>query len=115
MKITGSIKDDTLILYLNGELDHHSADSTREAVDNMLARYRFKKVIFNLSELNFIDSSGIGVFYGRRKLIKTDGGKCAFASVNPKIGRFIHISGLNKMFEVYDTEEDALEAWAEQI
>ena len=31
MKIAGSIKNDTLILYFNGELDHHSAQATREA------------------------------------------------------------------------------------
>ena len=36
LKITGSIKNDTLILYFNGELDHHSAQETREAIDNML-------------------------------------------------------------------------------
>ncbi len=115
MKVTGSIKNDTLILYFNGELDHHSAGATREAIDNMLQRYGFRKVIFNLSDMNFIDSSGIGVFYGRRKLIKADGGKCALANVNPKIERFIHISGLDKMFELYETEDDALEAWGEVI
>lgn len=115
MKITGSIKNDTLILYFNGELDHHSAQTTGEAIDNMLERYGFKKVIFDLAELSFIDSSGIGVFYGRRKLIKSDGGKCALADINKKIERFIHISGLDRMFELYDSEEDALEAWGKQL
>ena len=115
LKITGSIKNDTLILYFNGELDHHSAQETREAIDNMLERCRFRKVIFNLAELSFIDSSGIGVFYGRRKLIKMDDGKCALVCINTRIERFIHISGLDRMFELYETEDDALEAWGEQL
>lgn len=115
MKITGTIRSDTLVLYFNGELDHHSADATRQAIDNMLRRYRFGKVIFNLAELTFIDSSGIGVFYGRRKLIKMDNGKCALVCVNDRIERFISISGLDKMFEIYATEDEALEAWGEKI
>ncbi len=115
MKIAGSIKNDTLILYFNGELDHHSAQATREAIDNMLERCRFRKVIFNLADLSFIDSSGIGVFYGRRKLIKMDDGKCALVCINTRIERFIHISGLDRMFELYETEDDALEAWGEQL
>ena len=115
MKITGSIRNDTLILYFNGELDHHSAASTAEAIDNMLQRYRFNKVIFNLGELSFIDSSGIGVFYGRRKIIKMDNGKCALVCINNKIERFIKVSGLDKMFEIFDTEDDAMEDWGEQV
>ncbi len=116
MKITGSIKnDDTLILYFNGELDHHSADPTRDAIDNMLLKYRFGKVIFNLEEMTFIDSSGIGVFYGRRRSIKMDGGRCALVGVNPKIERFIAVSGLDRMFEVFETENDALAAWGETV
>lgn len=115
MKITGSIRNDALILYFNGELDHHSAEATRLAVDNMLRRYRFGKVIFELSGLNFIDSSGIGVFYGRRKLIKMDNGRCALVSVNDRIARFISVSGLDKMFEVYGTEDECLEAWDERM
>lgn len=115
MKITGSIMNDTLILYFNGELDHHSAEATRIAVDNMLQRYRFRKVIFNLSDLSFIDSSGIGVFYGRRKLIKLENGRCALVCVNSSIERFIRVSGLDRMFEIYDNENDAMEAWGEQV
>lgn len=115
MKITGSIRQETLVLYFNGELDHHSADSTREAIDNMIQRYRFNRVIFNLSELNFIDSSGIGVFYGRRKIIKMDGGRCAIVGITKRIERFIHVSGLDKMFEIYLDEDEALAVWNESI
>lgn len=115
LKITGSIRQETLILYFNGELDHHSADSTREAIDNMIQRYRFNRVIFNLSELSFIDSSGIGVFYGRRKIIKMDGGRCAIVGITKKTERFIHVSGLDKMFEIYSDEDEALAVWNESI
>ncbi len=111
----GSIRDNALILYLDGELDHHSAETAKEAIDNMLQRYRFKKVIFNLTELAFIDSSGIGVFYGRRKIIKANSGKCALVGINSKIDRFIKVSGLDKMFDVYPTEDDALCAWEDAL
>ena len=113
MKITGSIRKDTLVLYFNGELDHHAADATRESIDNMIQRYRFSKVIFNLAELSFIDSSGIGVFYGRRKIIKLDGGRCAIVGIHQGIARFIHVSGLDKMFEIFSDEDEAISAWEE--
>jgi len=113
LKITGSIKQDTLILYFDGELDHHTATATREAIDNMIQRYRFGKVIFNLSSLTFIDSSGIGVFYGRRRMIRLDGGRCAIVGVTKRIERFIHVSGLDKAFELYKDEDEALAVWSE--
>ena len=111
MRITGSIKDNTLILYLAGELDHHSAASARDAMENMLQKYRFHKLILDLSEMTFIDSSGIGVFYGRLNAIKAVGGRAALVGVNDKINRFIRISGLDKCFEVYPDEQSALDAF----
>ena len=114
MKITGSIKNNILILYLSGELDHHSAASTREAMENMQQKYRFHKLILDLSEMTFIDSSGIGVFYGRLNAIKSVGGRAALVGLNDKISRFIHISGLDKCFEVYPDEQSAVDVFTQE-
>jgi len=110
LKVTGKIKDDILVLYLEGELDHHSADATREAIDNIMSRRKLKKVIFDLSELTFMDSSGISVFYGRYKNIMSLNGRAILVGINDKVRRFAEVAGLYRIFEVYQGEEEAIRA-----
>ncbi len=60
-----------LTLKLNGELDHHSAPKIREDLDKKILQSGADTIIFDLSDLTFMDSSGIGVLLGRYKLFAT--------------------------------------------
>lgn len=57
-----------LKLKLEGELDHHSAERMRRRLDSEILKSGARTVIFDLSGLTFMDSSGIGVLLGRYKL-----------------------------------------------
>ncbi|GIP20175.1 MULTISPECIES: anti-sigma F factor antagonist [Paenibacillus] len=99
---------DTLIVRLQGELDHHTADSVRLQLDEEIARGRCKDLIFSLKSLQFMDSSGLGVILGRYKLIKQKGGRMAICDVNPPVYRLFEMSGLFKIMPVFDDEGAAL-------
>ena len=58
------------ILSLIGELDEHSAYHSRIELDDMFGENGFNQVIIDLSELDFMDSTGIGVLIGRYKKLK---------------------------------------------
>ena len=70
MEIKHRIYENTLYVILSGELDEHSAHKTRICLDDIFSRPCFEQVIIDLSELDFMDSTGIGVLVGRYKKLK---------------------------------------------
>ena len=71
MQIKNRIYNNTLYVVLSGELDEHSAQSVRISLDEMFEGEGFNQVIIDLSELDFMDSTGIGVMLGRYKKLKS--------------------------------------------
>lgn len=70
MQIKNRIYENTLYVILSGELDEHSAYQTRIGLDDIFSKPNFNQVIIDLSELEFMDSTGIGVLVGRYKKLK---------------------------------------------
>ncbi len=70
MKLKSRIYNGSLYVLLCGELDTCSAGYVREELDKVFGSGIFKQVIIDLSELQFMDSTGIGVLIGRYKKLK---------------------------------------------
>jgi stage II sporulation protein AA (anti-sigma F factor antagonist) len=97
-----------LIVYMTGELDHHSADEVRIKVDDRLERENIIYLIMDFSGVSFMDSSGIGAVIGRYKKISARGGKVSITHVNEPIRRVFELSGLFKIINLYDSVEEAI-------
>ena len=61
MNITYSKKDRLLKIELTEEIDQHTADKVRRKIDDEIERYIPRKIIFDFSNITFMDSSGIGM------------------------------------------------------
>lgn len=70
MQIKSRVHKNVLYVLLCGELDEHSANYTRITLDEIFDEPNFEKIIIDLSELDFMDSTGIGVLIGRYKKMK---------------------------------------------
>lgn len=70
MQIRNRIYNNTLYVILSGDLDEHSAQHTRLTLDEIFEEKGFNQIIIDLSELDFMDSTGIGVLIGRYKKMK---------------------------------------------
>ncbi len=108
MQITLKLCHKTLIVKLIGELDHHEAEPTRMVIERTIAERDAKNLIFDFSDLSFMDSSGIGMIIGRYKLIHSLGGQVALVCTKPQTERLITMSGLKKLMTVYPGVENAL-------
>nr|ABE97155.1 SpoIIAA [Pasteuria ramosa] len=97
-----------LVVRLSGELDHHTGKKLREVVDDALAKGEISDVVFNMEELTFMDSSGLGVMLGRYRRITKNGGRLIFCSVQPAILRLMEMVGLCKLATLYDSERIAV-------
>ena len=98
MKIK-SVKDKSVIyLYLYGELDECSSKNARENLDKIFSKYTdVKQVVFNFSNVDFMDSTGIGMLLGRYKKLKSMGITSYIQSPSSLVERIIEISGIYKI------------------
>ena len=97
MEISVLIQNRTLIVSLAGELDHHGAKELKNMVEEFIKNRGILNVIFDLSSLSFMDSSGIGFIVGRYKLISALGGNVVIVSKNRTIDRLLTMSGIVKL------------------
>ena len=88
-----------ILLKLEGELDHHSADDMREKLDREILSSGADTVIFDLSGLPFMDSSGIGVLLGRYKLFATR--HLFLTGASGTVARLIKLSGISELMPEY--------------
>jgi stage II sporulation protein AA (anti-sigma F factor antagonist) len=97
-----------LIVRLEGELDHHTADMLRTNIEKKLAEEPVQHILLSLAHLHFMDSSGLGVILGRYKKISARGGDMVICSINPVIYRLFELSGLFKILKIKESEQEAL-------
>ncbi|HZJ82520.1 MAG TPA: anti-sigma F factor antagonist [Clostridia bacterium] len=108
LKVEGKKVKDILVIYLKGELDHHTAGDVRTYMDNKLEDPTIKNIVLDIGELGFMDSSGIGVLIGRYKIVSNRGGKLGVAHINSHIHRIFEVSGLYKIIKPYKGLQEAL-------
>lgn len=97
-----------LLVRLCGELDHHTAAGIKEEADRMLRSTNAVNIIFDFTELSFMDSSGIGMLMGRYKKVRTLGGKVVAFGINAQVLRVMEMSGIDKIIKLTPSYERAI-------
>ena len=95
-------RDGLLCVYLYGEIDHHSAVALREELDRLLWRERPRRFVLNLSRIEFMDSSGLGLLMGRYRLLRELGAQMALTAPNPRVRKILRLAGMERFFEIED-------------
>ncbi|HHV72667.1 MAG TPA: anti-sigma factor antagonist [Clostridia bacterium] len=90
-----------LIIKLSGELDMHTIETVRQYIDKFLDK-KVGKLFFDLRDIAFIDSSGIGLILGRYKKIQQLGGSLAIICNKPQIKKILEMSGITQIVKIYE-------------
>jgi stage II sporulation protein AA (anti-sigma F factor antagonist) len=98
----------TLIVRLKGELDHHTAEAVKVRMEQAIVKDQLTHIILSLKDLNFMDSSGLGVILGRYKQINAKGGKMVVCDISPAVHRLFEMSGLFKILSIQENERQAI-------
>ena len=98
-------KGDTLVVRVGGEIDHHSAVAVRVGVDEKIAVERPGRVLLELSRVDFMDSSGLGLIMGRYALVQKYGGNFAVLDPSPAVLKIIRLAGMERMITILKTKE----------
>ena len=82
------------------ELDHHLATQLKEEADLLIDAYHVKKLVFDFSNTEFMESSGIGVLIGRSRNIAFAGGEVVATNLSPRVEQIVRLSGLHTIIQV---------------
>jgi anti-sigma B factor antagonist len=100
---------DCAVLRVAGEVDVYTAPRVRERIRELAAGGAVH-LIADLSEVDFLDSTGLGVLVGGLKRLREDGGSLALVITAPRILRVFQITGLTKAFTSWPAVADAVAA-----
>lgn len=87
-------------VYLDGEIDHHSASLIRAGIDDAIILRRPKLLILDFEGVSFMDSSAIGLVMGRYKLMKTHEGKIRIDNLSPSAYKVMKLAGIERLGEI---------------
>lgn len=110
MQISARHLDKTTILDISGDIDLAHSSEVRRVI---LIEFREKhtpKVILNLLEVTYIDSSGVASLVEGLKASREVRSRMILFGLSPIAHEVLQLSKLLTIFEIYDTEEKALEA-----
>lgn len=101
-----TFKDDNgkLAVFLNGELDHHSAKTVRTEIDIAISNKQPKELYLDFAGITFMDSSGIGLVMGRYKVMSEYGGKLYITNAVGSIRRVMQVAGMTKLAKITDID-----------
>jgi anti-sigma B factor antagonist len=110
MVLTFNINEENNIqlLKLSGELiDKNQATDLMIAINELLELGK-SKLIIDLTDLKYMNSSGLNVLIQLLTKTRTKGGECVIYNVNKKVNELLIITKLNTLFKVANTKEEAI-------
>jgi len=112
MKLNTRQVDGVTILDLSGRIAIGYGDVVlREAVRNALDEGA-KKILLNLGDISYIDSSGIGALVGAYTMVNNQGGQLKLLNVTQKVYDLLQITQLITVFEIFDDEASAVASFS---
>lgn len=96
------------ILDLSGDIDLAHSPAMRKALLGEIKEKRTPKVFLNLKNVRYIDSSGIASLVEGLKASRDQGSRLILYGLSTSVREVMQLSRLQKIFEIYDDEEQAL-------
>jgi len=107
LTVTSRPAGEAYVINVQGEIDVYTAPRLRQEIISLLDQGS-RHIVIDLSSVDYLDSTGLGVLIGGLKRMKEQEGSLSLICPNPKIMRIFEITGLNKIFSMFLTEGDAL-------
>ncbi len=98
----------THVIEVTGNVDLYSAPEFKQRTLDVISQGK-KQVIVDLSSIGFMDSTGLGVLVGALKRLRGARGRLAIVVTDYDIERMLEITGLDGVFSIYRSRDDAAE------
>lgn len=100
--------DDAAVIRPQGRLTMVTAPELRSHVLMAIEQHRVR-VVIDLSETEFMDSSGLGALIAGLKVTRQAGGDLRIACMGPQVATIIQLANLDRILQPYDSVAEALQ------
>ena len=97
------------VLAVRGEIDLFTAPELKQVLAESIEASRIR-IIVDLTETTFLDSTALGVLIGAVKRLRSRDGALAIVNVDENIAKTFEITGLDQIFTIVPTREEAVDA-----
>jgi anti-sigma B factor antagonist len=104
---TEEIGDAIVVIGLKGEVDLYTCPELKQELLRVI-NDGATTIVVDLTETTFIDSTGLGVLIRGVERLKTEGGRLAVVCVDPNMVKVFEVTGLNRVFSISSSQEEAL-------
>lgn len=111
LMITTRTVDPFEVIEIGGEIDVYTAPRLREAIVAAVEEGHHRLII-DVQKVDFLDSTGLGVLVGALKRVRADDGSLDIVCTHERILKIFEITGLDKVFGLHASVEDAAAAHA---
>jgi anti-sigma B factor antagonist len=108
LQISARHLDKMTIFDVSGDVDLATSPELRKALLRELRQERMPRVVLNLKGVRYMDSSGVASLVEGLKVSRDLGARRILFGLNATIREVLQLSKLLKIFEIYDTEEQAI-------
>lgn len=102
------VNGNNLVILLPEEIDHHNLRPLQQDTDQIIKEYGIRRIVFDFSNVTFMDSSGIGGILGRYKRMREMGGDIVICGAGRRIARILRMSGIEKIAGICADKAEAL-------
>ena len=100
-------RDGYTVLAVRGEVDVYTAPRFRERLIELVSEGKHR-IVIDLEGVDFLDSTGLGVLVGALKRVRSNDGDLFLVCTQPRIRKVFEVTGLTKVFSLFDSVEDAV-------
>lgn len=112
MEIEHATKNNIFVITLDADrLDAKDAAQFKQNVLDLINQTKKHQVVFDLNKLNFIDSSGVGIFLSILRFLNSRGGELKLAGITQPVRTILELVSMHKIFEIYKTADDAVNSF----
>jgi len=105
MEISFSQIGEHKIMLVSGEVDLYNVSKLKKALFS-ITDGQFTSVIVDMSNVNYMDSSGIGTLVAGQKKMKALNGKFALMNIRDDVLNILKLATLDKFFKIYNSSEE---------
>ena len=103
---TKSVGDHTVVL-VGGEIDVYTAPQLREKLVDLVGEQKYHLIV-DMENVDFLDSTGLGVLVGGLKRVRAHDGSLQLVCTQERILKIFRITGLTKVFPIHSSVDEAV-------
>ncbi len=107
LEVHAAQKDEARVLYINGFINAHTVQDFEKSIQSVLSEKNYR-ILINCKELEYINSSGLGVLMGVIEEIQDNNGFLYLSDMNETVFNIFDTLGFTHLFKVFDAEMEAL-------